>query len=167
MNGQYIARVPIELLAGLVLPLLVREGLWPPGAPADDRLLRLIELLRPRAKRLTDFAEQARPFLVDTVEYDADAIQMHLNSPRLSEHLAALAEALREVEPFDEQHVEAAVRRTAEQRDIKAGALIHAARVAATGRTTSPGIFEVLVLLGRDRTLVRLERLVRFLDART
>jgi glutamyl-tRNA synthetase len=166
MNGQYIARMPIEQLAGLVLPLLVREGLWAPHAPADDKLRRLIELLRTRAKRLTDFAEQARPFLVDTVEYDADAINMHLNSPGLSQHVAALAGALREVAVFDEQNVETAVRRTAEQRDIKAAPLIHAARVAATGRTTSPGIFEVLVLLGRDRTLARLDQLARFLDAR-
>jgi glutamyl-tRNA synthetase len=68
--------------------------------------------------------------------------------------------------PFDEQHVEAVVRRTAEQQDIKAAPLIHATRVAVTGRTASPGIFEVLVLLGRDRTLARLDRLASFLDTR-
>ena len=48
-------------------------------------------------------------------------------------------------------------------RGIKAGALIHAVRVAATGRTTSPGLFEVLVFMGRERTLARLERLLAFL----
>jgi glutamyl-tRNA synthetase len=58
------------------------------------------------------------------------------------------------------------VRRTAEQQDIKAAPLIHATRVAVTGRTTSPGIFEVLVLLGRDRTLARLDQLASFLSAR-
>jgi glutamyl-tRNA synthetase len=68
--------------------------------------------------------------------------------------------------PFDEQHVEAAVRRTAEQQDIKAAPLIHATRVAVTGRTASPGIFEVLVLLGRDRTVARLEQLTSFLNTR-
>jgi len=77
----------------------------------------------------------------------------------------ALMRSLREVVPFDEQHVEAAVRRTAEQQDIKAASLIHATRVAVTGRTASPGIFEVLVLLGRERTLQRLEQLSSFLTA--
>jgi glutamyl-tRNA synthetase len=167
MNGQYIARMPIDQLTRLVLPYLEREGLWPPRAPADDMLRRLIELLRPRAKRITDFAEQARPFLIERVEYDQDAINMHLGSPGLSQHISALAQELREVAPFDEQHVEAAVRGTAGQRDIKAALLIHAARVAATGRTTSPGIFEVLVLIGRDRVVARLEQLVLFLDARS
>jgi glutamyl-tRNA synthetase len=65
--------------------------------------------------------------------------------------------------PFDEPHVEAAVRRTAEQQDIKAAPLIHATRVAVTGRTASPGLFEVLVLLGRERTLARLQRLGAYL----
>ena len=166
MNGQYIARMPIETLAALVVPLLSRDGLWPEQAPADERLLRLIELLRPRAKRLTDFVDQARPFLVDTVEYEPDAIKKHLDVPKLADHVAALIVALGETSPFDEPHVETTVRRTAEQQDIKAAILIHAARVAATGRTTSPGVFEVLVLLGRDRTVARLEQLVTFLIAR-
>ena len=167
MNGQYIARLPIDQLAAAVLPLLVREGLWPAGKPADEDLRRLLELLRPRAKRLADFVEQARPFLVETVEYDEDAINTHLNVPLLSEHVAALISALRSVSPFDEQHVEAAVRRSAEQQGLKVAPLIHAVRVATTGRTASPGIFEVLVLLGRERVLARLARLVTFLAART
>lgn len=167
MNGQYIARMPLEQLTNAVVPLLVREGLWPVGAAADGWLLRLIELLRPRAKRLTDFVEQARPFLLETVEYEPQAINTHLNVPQLSEHVKALVRTLREVVPFDEPHVEAAVRHTAEQRDIKAAPLIHAARVAVTGRTASPGLFGVLVLLGRDRTVARLEQLAAFLATQT
>jgi glutamyl-tRNA synthetase len=166
MNGQYIARMPIEQLAAAVVPLLAREGLWPQGGPADEGLLRLLELLRPRARRLADFAEQARPFLVESIEYEEDAVQKHLGTAGLSGHVAALIATLRGVEPFDESHVEAAVRRTAEEQGIKAGTLIHAARVAATGRTASPGIFEVLALLGRDRVVARLEQLVAFLAAR-
>jgi glutamyl-tRNA synthetase len=163
MNGQYIARMPLEQLTNAVAPLLVREGLWPAGATADGWLLRLIELLRPRAKRLIDFVDQARPFLLETVEYEQQAVNTHRKVPRLSEHVTALVRTLRDVMPFDEPHVEAAVRQTAEQRDIKAAPLIHATRVAVTGRTASPGLFEVLVLLGRERTVARLEQLAAFL----
>jgi glutamyl-tRNA synthetase len=166
MNGQYIARLSAEPLARAVVPLLVRDGLWPADTPPTEWLVRLLVLLQPRAKRLTDFCEQARPFLSETVEYEDDAVKKHLAIPRLAQHVNALAHALREVMPFDEQHVEAAVRQTAEQQDIKAAPLIHAARVAVTGRTASPGIFEVLVLLGRQRTLARLEQLTSFLDSR-
>ena len=167
MNGQYIARMPLEELTKAVVPLLVREGLWPGGAHADGWLLRLIELLRPRAKRLTDFVDQARPFLLETVEYEQQAVNTHLRVPRLSEHVTALVRALRDVVPFDEPHVETAVRQTAEQQDIKAAPLIHATRVAVTGRTASPGLFEVLVLLGRERTVARLEQLAAFLATQT
>jgi len=167
MNGQYIARLPLEQLTKAVVPLLVREGLWPAGAAVDDWLLRLMELLRPRAKRLTDFVDQARPFLVETVEYEQQAINTHLKVPYLSDHVKALVQVLRDVMPFDEPHVETAVRQTAEQRDIKAAPLIHATRVAVTGRTASPGLFEVLVLLGRERTVARLEQMAAFLATQT
>jgi glutamyl-tRNA synthetase len=166
MNGQYIARMSVEQLAGAVVPLLEREGLWRPGTPTTGWLLQLLALLQPRAKRLTDFVDQARPFLAETVEYEDDAVRKHLGVPQLVQHVNALAQALREVRLFDEQHVEAVVRRTAEQQDIKAAPLIHATRVAVTGRTASPGIFEVLVLLGRDRTVARLEQLTSFLSTR-
>ena len=126
----------------------------------------MLELLRPRAKRLSDFAELARPFLVDAVEYEQEAVDKHLSSPDLGSHVAALVTTLRSVTPFDEPHVEAAVRGSAAERGIKAGQLIHATRVAVTGRTTSPGLLEVLVLLGRERTLARLERLTAYLASR-
>ncbi len=106
------------------------------------------------------------PFLADTVEYEQEAIEKHLSTPDLAAHVAALVALLRSVTPFDEPHVEAAVRGSAAERGIKAGALIHATRVAMTGRTTSPGLFEVLVLLGRERTVARLERLIAFLATR-
>ena len=167
MNGQYIARLSSEELLPEVEPLLVAAGLLGPSARPDDAWLhRLIDLLRPRAKRLTDFVELARPFLVATVEFQSEAVEKHLTSPGLAGHVAALAATLRTLDPFDEPHVEAAVRGSAAERGIKAGALIHATRVAVTGRTTSPGLFEVLVLLGREETVARLSRLVNFLATR-
>jgi glutamyl-tRNA synthetase len=167
MNGQYIARLSSEELLGEIEPLLMGAGLLGPGArPADPWLYRLIDLLRPRAKRLTDFVGLARPFLVDMVEYEPEAVKKHLTSPGLADHVAALANALRPLDPFDEPHVEATVRGSAAERGIKAGPLIHATRVAVTGRTTSPGLFEVLVLLGRDQSVARLDRLVNFLATR-
>jgi glutamyl-tRNA synthetase len=190
MNGQYIARLPIEELATAVEPLLLealagaelfasaegsgvtspkreREGGQVRPLPGDPWFHRLLELLRPRAKRLTEFVDLARPFLTDTVQYEPEAVDKHLSAPGLSAHVAALAATLRTVDPFDERHVEAAVRGSAAERGIKAGVLIHATRVAVTGRMASPGLFEVLVLLGRKRVVERLERLLIFLANRT
>jgi len=164
MNGQYLARLPAGELAAAVTPLLAAAGL--PLAADEAWRDRLLDLLRPRAKRLTDFVDLARPYLVDTVEYEPAAVEQHLAAPGSGAHVAALAAALRGTDPFDEPHVEAAVRGTAAERGLKAGVLIHATRVAVTGRTTSPGLFEVLVLLGRERSAARLERLVNFLATR-
>ena len=165
MNGQYIVRLPIEELAAAVRPFFEAAGLAAhPLVATPATFHRMLELLRPRAKRLTEFVEQARPLLTDAVVYEQEAVDKHLTSPDLASHIEALVQALDAVSPYDEARVEAAVRGTAAKRGIKAGALIHATRVAVTGRTQSPGLFEILVWLGRDRTGARLNRLLEFLS---
>ena len=167
MNGQYIGRTPAVELAAAVRPLLATAGLDTHPVVTDEAVFeKLLELLRPRAKRLTDFVEQAAPLLREPSEYEPAAVEKHLSAAGLPEHLDALAAALRSVEPFSESAVEAALRAVAAERHIKAGALIHATRVAMTGRTTSPGLFEVLVLLGRETALGRIARLNTFLASR-
>jgi glutamyl-tRNA synthetase len=167
MNGQYIARMSIEDLAAAAKPFFDDGGLGSHPLVSEWRAFhRLLELLRPRAKRLTEFVEQARPLLTEVVAYEQEAVDKHLSSPDLAGHIAALVDGLVAATPFDEAQVEAAVRGTASARGIKAGALIHATRVAVTGRTQSPGLFEVLTWLGRERTHARLSRLLEFLSTR-
>ena len=167
VNGQYIARLSVDDLAAAVRPFIDQAGFSHAPLVVDEpRFHRLLELIRPRAKRLTDFPFQAAPLLMETVEYEPEAVSKHLSTPDLAGHVTALVARLRDTSPFDEPHVEAAVRETAAARTVKAGILIHAARVAITGRTTSPGLFELLALLGRDETTARLERLITFLSVR-
>ena len=167
MNGQYIARMSIADLAALLRPMFDESGLGNQELVQDVASFhRLLELLRPRAKRLTDFVDQARPLVVDAVEYEPEAVEKHLATPDLASHVAALADTLAQTSPFNEANVEAAVRGTATARGIKAGALIHATRVAVTGRTASPGLFEVLAWLGSERSGARLTRLMDFLATR-
>jgi glutamyl-tRNA synthetase len=73
----------------------------------------------------------------------------------MDEHLVALVAALESLGTFDPQSIEAALRSIADARGVKAATLIHALRVALTGKTVSPGLFEVASLLGRDRVLRR------------
>ena len=74
----------------------------------------------------------------------------------MGEHLAALDEAFAALATFDPASLETTLRATAETRGVKAGALIHATRVAVTGKTVSPGLFETLALIGRERVHARL-----------
>ena len=162
-SAQHIAAMPAEDLACRVEPFLREAGLWLDTWAGPDRawLLRLIEVLRPRVRRLTDLVEKSRTYLIDTIDLDPEAVAQHLSAPDVTGHLAALREALARVDVFAAQPLEAALRALATERGVKAGALIHPARVAVTGQSASPGIFDVLALLGRDRTLARLDACLR------
>ena len=117
----------------------------------------MIELFKPRAKRLTEFVEKGRPFFADAIAIDADAAKKHLGSPDALAHLAAVREMCASADPFTAGALEPALRALADARGVKAGVLIHPTRVATMGRAESPGIFEVLELLGRARVLARLD----------
>ena len=133
-----------------------------PG-PRREWFLEVLALLKPRCKKLPEFVEAARPFLAEPDGYDPEGTRKHLATPGLREHIAALREAYTST-AFDEPALEQALRAVAEQRGIKAGALIHATRLALTGRTMSPGLFELIALLGRDAVSRRLTRLEQHLS---
>ena len=166
-NNQHLARLAPDDLAVRVAPWLRDAGLWTDDYTGVQRawFLRVLALLLPRVRRLPDFVEYGRAFFEEIVQYDPAAVRTHLGAPELGGHVAALRNALAGLEPFDEAAVESALRATAGARGIGAGTLIHATRVAVTGKAVSPGLFEVLVLLGRERTIARLEQLERFLAA--
>jgi glutamyl-tRNA synthetase len=157
-NHQHLLRLADEevlaRLAGLGL------GAW--GLGLDQKTHAVLQLLRPRCKKLTDFPDQIRPFFEDPKEYDADAVKRHLSAPGTKDHLTALNEALARTE-WSELSLEKALRELADARTVKAGMLIQGTRIAMTGRMVSPGLFEMLVLLGRDTVLRRLDRLIETL----
>jgi len=157
-NQQYIVRLSADELTRRIKPLLEAAGLWSDEYVAGRRewFTAVLDLFRPRAKRLDDFVTQGRFFLTDAIEFDSAAVETHLRVAGMADHLAALDAALGAVTVFDAATTEAAVRQVAETRGLKAGTLIHAVRVAMTGKTVSPGLFEVLALLGRDRVHARL-----------
>ena len=166
-NNQHLARLAPEDLAARVAPWLREAGLWKDEYDGAQRtwFQRVLALLLPRVRRLPDVVEYGRAFFDERVEYDPAAVSKHLRAPGLGGHVAALREALSALEPFDEAASEATLRATAQARGIGAGTLIHATRVAATGRAVSPGLFEVIALLGRERTVARLRQLEAFLAA--
>jgi len=157
-NQQYIMRLPPGDLAGRLKPFFAGAGLWDEQYSTSKRewFFAVLEQLKPRAKTLAEFVELGRFFFADRVEYDEAAVAKHLKAGGMRDHLAALDAAFAGLASFEPPVSEAALRAVAESRGIKAGALIHAVRVALTGRTVSPGLFEVAALLGKSRTLERL-----------
>jgi len=158
-NQQHIQRLSAAEIVARLGPELEAAGVVPSAlGPAErHRLERVIDLVKSRARKLGDIAGQVQPFFSSTVTYDEAAVTKHLGDPALKPHLEAWRLRLAELEPFDAAAIEAALRATAEARGIKAGALIHATRVAVTGQAVSPGIFEVVELMGRERAVSRLK----------
>jgi glutamyl-tRNA synthetase len=154
-NHQHLLRLDDPELMARLMPLLDAEGFL-----TNDLawLARVLALLRPRAKKLTEFIDQVRPFFVEPVEYDPDGVKKHLSTPGTAEHLRALRGAFTSIE-WNEAVLETTLRDLAEARGVKAGMLIHGTRIAMTGRMVSPGLFEMLVLLGQETVVRRLDRL--------
>jgi glutamyl-tRNA synthetase len=164
-NQQHIVQLAPDELAVRVKPWLEAAGLWHDEFLGDRHawFFAVLELLRPRAKRLDDFATQGALFFGDAIEYDAAAVEKHLRTAGMDAHLAAIDASLARLETFDPVSTEGVMRALAEGRGVKAGVLIHAVRVAVTGKTVSPGLFDVLSLLGRDRVRARLAAARRLL----
>jgi glutamyl-tRNA synthetase len=167
-NAQHLARLSGDDLIARIRPELEAAGLWSDALVGERRAWfnKVLALLVPRAKKLGDFGPRAAPFLGAVENYDPAAVEKHLGAAGLAAHVRALATAYRATEPFDEATTEAELRRVAEQAGVKAGALIHATRIALTGRAVSPGLFETLVLIGRDTGIQRLEALAQYLTGR-
>jgi glutamyl-tRNA synthetase len=161
MNGQYL----MKMSAAEIYPHLVR--FLGDGPPSLDELAPVIELNKSRGRTLADVAAQMEPYLIadDALPYDEEAVKKHLKGDDLAPRMRALHEAFASVEPFDVATTEQALRTLAESSGLGAGKYIHPLRVALTGKGASPGIFDVAVTLGKERTLRRLARMIGTLSS--
>ena len=157
-NQQHMLRLSPLDLAGRVKPFLEHAGFWSDDLLGDRHtwFFAVLELLKVRAKRLDEFGTLGRFFFTDDLEWDDAAVKKHLAAEGAANHLTAAATAMSASANFDPDSIEAVVRQAAEARGVKAGTIIHALRVALTGKTVSPGLFEVAALLGRERVQRRI-----------
>ena len=157
-NAQYIAKLPHEKLMKYLKPEYVKAGLWRDSFENEESVWFrfLIDLYRPRAKVLQDFPRLSRMFLIDHVEYDQAALEKFLKDETIRDHLKTLAHRLEALPEFTHDSLENTVRSLAEELGIKPGTLMNAARVALTGQPVAPGLFDVMLLLGSEKTVSRL-----------
>ncbi|PAX09335.1 glutamate--tRNA ligase [Sphingomonas lenta] len=150
LNGHYIREAADQRLAGLVA-----ERLAMPDPATRDLLARAMPVLKVRAANLNELADGAR-FLFAVRPLPMDEAATGLLGSDAPALLAAVHAALDAVESWDTEALEGAVRQVAEAQGVKLGQVAQPLRAALTGRKTSPGIFDVLVLLGRDESLARI-----------
>lgn len=170
MNGQHISRSEAGRLADPVLDFLADgHGLDPRQVLREqDRFLEVVDQVKDRPRTVRALASQVAPYFVDRVMYEEEAVARFWDEPEAAaDRLEALREAFVGVGAWEPDVLEEELRGLAEERGEGAGDLIHPLRVALTGQAVTPGIFTVLHLMGRERTLRRIDDAVERLRSGT
>ncbi|MCX5719533.1 MAG: glutamate--tRNA ligase, partial [Nitrospirae bacterium] len=160
LNSHYIMNSASEKLAELVIPFLITQGIIGKSQSLNKEWLsKAITPLKERSKTLTELANSLRYYIADDVEYNEKAKAKFLNEGS-RDILIELKDKLMVVRDFSAEEIEKVFRAIIEKHNVKLGNLAQPVRVAITGSTESPGIFEVLEIMGREKTLKRLEKAI-------
>jgi glutamyl-tRNA synthetase len=168
MNGQHLSRATGERLLPVVARAMEGAGLVTAAEIESRRqwFLDLLELLKVRARTIDDIVRQARPYLQDDIEYDADAVaKQWKDRAGTLRILEAARDLFQRSTDWSATSLEAASREMAEGLGIGAGKVFQPLRVALTGLAASPGIFDVLVTLGQDRSVRRVAKAIEWLKS--
>jgi glutamyl-tRNA synthetase len=162
MNGEYIRASDDEKLLDLALPFLIRENLVTEETAKQKRewLLKYISLFKPRAKTLREFAVQGKYFFTFDYHYEEKAASKYFASAETADRLSAYADRLSGLDSYEKQEIEQALRGLADEMGIKPAALIHPVRLATSGTSTGPPLFDMLELLGREEVVKRIRKAI-------
>jgi glutamyl-tRNA synthetase len=160
LNAHYIKERSPESLVPPLEPFLSQKGL-PPRLP--DYLAKAVKTLQPRSRTLKEMAESMEFYLVDEPPMDPNAARKFL-VPAIRDPLERLIRTIDELEDFDEKRLEAIFHQLVEELGIKLGKIAQPVRVALTGSTVSPGLFEVIDVLGKEASLRRLRKALEWMN---
>jgi glutamyl-tRNA synthetase len=159
---RYMQALTVDERTALALPFLERSGRIssPPAAAEADFARRLVAAIGDRLKLAGDVLDYEEFFVADeALVYDERAFAKRLREPPAAPRLvAALRSELAALEPFDAAAVETLFGRFVAEREIALGDVVHAVRVAVTGKPVGFGLFDILALLGRERSVTRIDR---------
>ena len=153
-NTEYIRAYDAEKLLPLIEEEWAKAGFTP--SRSREEILAAIDLLKPRARNLKDFATVFRAYFSDDFEYDPAAVTKFLSDGTVRAFLVQLSQRYAAATEFTEVSAEAVLRAFADENGIKAGPLINGSRIALTGQAVAPSLFAVMVALGKDRVVTRL-----------
>jgi glutamyl-tRNA synthetase len=153
LNSHYLKSRPLSQLAEEVIPFIEAKGY---AEPKDKAWLeKMLATLVERAKTLTELVDKAEFYLTDNLTIDAKAAQKFF-TPDIKAPLSRMIEKLDALEEFSESAIETAFAQVLHEFELPMGKLAQPMRVALTGTSVSPGIHEVIAVLGKARTLSRL-----------
>jgi len=160
MNNQYIKNLDPERLTDQIVPLLIERRYIRENNFDRNYLVSLVKLFQMRLATLNDFADWADFFFEEDLKIDPAAKEKFL-SQDLSKEFKLFIERLKGLTHFDTVSIETAFRSLVKELNIEAKSLIHPIRVALTGKTIGPGLFDVVYYLGKERTEERLMKFIK------
>lgn len=160
LNGWYIRNRHAEEIAELIIPFLQKKGFQ---VALDERLIKIMNILRERAKTLVELADSADYFFIEEVEYEEAARKKFLTLETLP-IFETLIDELSSLTDFTVPELQRIFGEITEKRGIKLVQIAQPTRVALTGGTVSPGIFDVMEILGKDKVIERLKRAVSHIN---
>lgn len=166
MNGQYLSELPLEKILPEAETFFIKEGLVTKEWLAENKeyFAKLVDTVRVRVKTLQEVADASAYFFKDVEAYDEKGVAKHFK-PEAAELLEKCIAALEADEVFDLTSTEAIYNKIAADNGLALGKVIHPTRLALTGRTVSPGMFDVMVLLGKEKTLARMRKAVEYIKS--
>jgi glutamyl-tRNA synthetase len=163
LNHHYIQQADAGRLADLLLELLVKDGNVTPGKEPDKEWTKkLVKILTERSHTLVEMKNAAIPFITEEIHMDEKAKAKHL-TPDVAPLLSELSRRLRAVDPFVHDEIEKVFNALVAEKGIKLGKVAQPVRVALTGGTVSPGIYDVIEVMGMEKTLRRIDAAVRMI----
>jgi len=164
MNGQYLAERQAETLIDDVASMWKDKG-WVDGGVNKEYAIKVIDMLKVRSRRVTDLADSASYFFIDPVDYEEKAAKKHFG-PDATERLGLITKIINGIDDFIHANIDAAYHSTAESRNIQLSALIHPTRLAISGVSAGPGLFEMMEVIGKEVVLRRIDKAVTWIGSR-
>ncbi len=167
MNGEYIKKMDRDELCTKIIPYLIKDNLVKKeqieSSDFREYLCKVVSLMLPRLNTLRDFAKIGQYFFSEDFEYDEKGLKKHTYEG-LSDRLKDLNKKLEALDVFDEKACSALLYKMADEQGFKPGEIIHPVRLAISGMTFGPGLFELMEVLGKNKVIKRIERFVNFIE---
>jgi len=163
LNADHIQATSPRSVARQLVPFLAQHGI---KTEVNDYVVQVVETLLPRSKTLMEMAAAADFYFAQEIDYEPKAAKKFLK-PQNRESLDLLTELLENLSDFSQENLENAFKSVMAQTGLKLGKIAQPVRVALTGRTASPGIFEIIEIIGKHKVIQRLKQAIAYIDRLT
>ncbi|WP_434654063.1 glutamate--tRNA ligase [Thermoanaerobacterium thermosaccharolyticum] len=163
LNGIYIRDCDIDRLTKEVIPFLINKGLISDNYDYDY-IKKVVSAVREREKTLNEIAEAMSYYFNDEFDYDEKGVKKYFEKDGVDNILKEAIEVLDKVDDFNLVETERVYRDLIEKLDIKSGDLFHPTRLAISGRTFGPGLFDIMELLGKKKTIERIKKAIKYIE---